>query len=268
MVGKRGLKSSLFKKFLSLSRPGRAIYLIQAFWGFWVFKQFLGPCYAGHNCILFLTFLVGFQFMYYAVYIINDLIDYPKDKLDKALSHKPLVSGQVSRQEAVFFLLFHLVGGSLYFVLLRDWYGLSIAIGAIIYNIIYTLIFKKQWFIRYLANGFTHVLRFGLPILWCVLHQGTIVLPTYVLGFSLVLYWFLVANIINFRRIMDGAPARYVFFVLYIITYVLAYSLLQKYPRAFIFFSSLLVLDIIVVWLFSALRLLVKLRDLFIKTHL
>lgn len=261
-------QATFLEKVLLLSRIPRAIYLFQAFVGLWLFSAYLSRRFFHHFLGKFLLFLVGFQFMYYSVYIINDLIDYPKDKVDKALSHKPLVKGSVSKKDAVLLIFLHLFGGLFYFVIIKDFWGLLISFGAVIYNIFYTLVLKKHWFIRYLANAFTHALRLGLPIFWGLAYQLVLANSWKLFGVAEILYLLFVANLINFRRIMDGKTIHYVFALFYVLVFLATLSILKISTKIMLFFAVLFLVNIVISALFTSVNILRKLRSFFISNHL
>ena len=79
-----------------------------------------------------------------AVYIFNDLVDLPKDKIHPSKKRRPLASGAISVKKALIILLFFLTT-TIYFGFINK--VLSILLLYFLLNIFYSLIIKK---VRYL----------------------------------------------------------------------------------------------------------------------
>ncbi len=193
----------LFSVLIYGSRIGRAVYLIEVFLSLVI----------GVKCGIlglrnvdwwdFITFVVFFQWSYYAVYLINDLIDYPSDKKNSALSHKPLVSGILTHREAVGLALVHLLTGWLGLYITTGVRGFLISVFIVAYNLIYTLWLKRNFIVRLFANGFTHAYRVALPFLLFTRYPGAYYLTVW------LWFWFFVAVVVAFRRVLDGYHPRF-----------------------------------------------------------
>ena len=158
----------MLKALVKLSRIQRAIYSLEIFGALWIYVQvgLIRLTCLKSSIIHFLLFFVGFQTAYFAVYIINDILDYSKDKANKFQQHKPLVSGEFSKKQAKLLALVHIIIGYGILFVLRDIIGSLITSFALIYNLFYTLILKKNHISKIIGNSFTHTFRILIPLFW------------------------------------------------------------------------------------------------------
>lgn len=130
----------------------------------------LGALIAINFKILSLDFIklivicVSFQILYSAIYILNDIIDYPYDKLNPKKQKRPVANGKINLKNALVFS----------FVLLVIAFSISIftsktlvyfEIFFLVYNIAYSLLFKKIPYLGSFIGGLTHSLRLIMGII-------------------------------------------------------------------------------------------------------
>lgn len=188
----------LFSVLIYGSRIARAVYLIEVFLSL-VIGAKCGLLEVGSADLWnFVKFAIFFQWSYYAVYLINDLIDYPSDKKNSGLSHKPLVTGILTHQEAVGLALGHLLTGWLGLYVTSGVRGLLISVFIVAYNLVYTLWLKRNFMVRLFANGFTHAYRVAIPFLLFARYPGVAYLVVW------LWFWFFTAVVVAFRRVLDG----------------------------------------------------------------
>jgi len=106
-----------------------------------------------------LLVFVSFQMLYSGIYIINDLIDYKKDRNDPVKSKRIISSGLIKRKYAfVFSLILILIALFIAFP-----YSIILAgfeIFFLFFNLIYSFILKKMPYVDSFSNGVTHPMRF------------------------------------------------------------------------------------------------------------
>jgi len=137
------------------------------------------------------TFFVFCLLLYSGIYLFNDIFDLEKDKNHPRKKFRPLAAGKMEKNEA-FIGSFALIGSAL---AISMFLGFKIAIFAfifLIFNVFYTIIFKKIPYLEVFANAATHPLRvfFGMALV-----------SSFVAGYPQILFFdFLAALSLSFLK--------------------------------------------------------------------
>ena len=131
--------------------------------------------------ISLLAAFFGFCFISSAVYIINDIIDYKKDKNNPLKTKRPIASGLFKKKDAFIIFLFLILAG-LFIAYYINLYILYLFIFYIFLNLLYSFYFKNILIIDSLAIAIFFLIR---------LFTGCFVLGVYPLfyDFSCIFYF-------------------------------------------------------------------------------
>ncbi|MFH1824319.1 MAG: decaprenyl-phosphate phosphoribosyltransferase [Candidatus Firestonebacteria bacterium] len=111
-----------------------------------------------HSLVLSMLGFIFFSITSGSVYILNDIIDYKKDKLHPQKNKRPIASNQLSREVAfVTFIIFTLIG-LLFSFSLGFTFGL-VVLSYLILQIIYSLLLKNVAILDIFVIAFGFVLR-------------------------------------------------------------------------------------------------------------
>ena len=247
-----------------LGRWSRAFYSLEILFAFWVFTVCFPNAFDSVSLFAFILGVAFFQFSYYAVYIINDLLDYEKDKKDPNLSHKPLLSGKISFKDAWIVAILHIViGVGLLFAFKFYTFGL-LTIFILAYNFIYTTVLKKNKYVRIFANGFTHLFRVIIPII--LFNPSLFSDFNYI--YVLLLLWIAYAWSLTLRRRMDNVQFRILHKVLPILVILGALAMLFLNICILVKLVFLLVALLIFSLEFLQVISLKKMKEFYIKTKM
>ena len=114
--------------------------------------------------LIYLFFIfISFQPLYYAIYVINDIIDYPSDRINPKRQHRPIASGKITIKNALIFSII-LILFSFLIAINLSYILFLFELFFLIYNLIYSFLLKKIPYIDTLAGGVTHTARFVMGI--------------------------------------------------------------------------------------------------------
>jgi len=116
---------------------------------------FSGQLFDAANFFLVSTGFIAFCLLSSSTYIINDLLDVNKDRLHPFKKNRPIVSGKVSINEALFILFITLIT-ALVFSFSLGWFFLVIALLYLALQLLYSLLFKTiaVFDILFIASGY------------------------------------------------------------------------------------------------------------------
>ena len=144
--------------YIRIMKPFRSIYFLEVILGALIGLNFN---YNFLSLIDIVTVFISFQLLYSSIYILNDLIDYEKDKKDPVKSKRTIASGLIKRKNAFAFSMI-LILISLFIAAAYSAILLGFEIFFLFFNLIYSLILKKIPYVDSFSNGITHPLRFAL----------------------------------------------------------------------------------------------------------
>jgi decaprenyl-phosphate phosphoribosyltransferase len=144
------------------------------------------------NANLFLIDLIAFisfSLCCSSIYVVNDLIDYNRDKSHPRKKHRVLPSGRISKRFAILIAFVLLIGSiSISFVCRLNKYYLYILISYLLLNLIYSIYLKKVNIIEMVCISFNFVLRvFAGCFVISVNPSKWIIVVTFFLSLFLVL---------------------------------------------------------------------------------
>ena len=157
--------------YIHLLKPHYQIQFIEVLFG----VLLVGPSLTASLFLdLLILFVSSHLMLYGGLYTINDLRDIEEDRKNEHKKHRPLPSGRVQPIEAVAFALILILAAlkTAYF-----FFGAGIFIVyllLIVFNVLYTYVFKRIPFVELIGNVLTHPLRVVLGVL---VAGGTIAYP-------------------------------------------------------------------------------------------
>ncbi len=143
-----------------------------------------------------LLLLITFVIFYGAIYQMNEVLDYERDRKDPYRNRRPLASGKVSRGEVLATAI--VLGGSAFsFMVVNRPTLLLLLCGLILLNILYTRILKNYRYIDLLIINMSHMVKF-----WCgiIIANQTLSFNFEILLLSFCIY-FIVLTLQPNRRI-------------------------------------------------------------------
>jgi len=153
-------------QFLRLLKPHRYIYFAEFLIGY--FTVVPTAAFIADADMLLLIFISFNVLLYSGLYIVNDLIDLPRDRQHPVKKNRPIASGEIQPRTAlVIAMLFILFG-----LLLGGWIAPAIIyfeLSFLIVNLLYSTILKRIPYLDILGNAITHPLRVVFAI--CVFGQ-------------------------------------------------------------------------------------------------
>lgn len=154
----------IFKKYISITRPGNVTFFWEVLLGILYALEFNAAEIIRIDLTRLLTIFISFQLLYASIYIFNDLIDCRKDKIDPVKSKRSIASGEIKPLGAFIFasiLLFFALLISYNYLFMLFIFELAF----LTYNLIYSLILKKIPYLDSFFNSITHLGRFYMGIL-------------------------------------------------------------------------------------------------------
>ncbi len=134
----------MIKAYFKLTKMGITVFaLISAAAGF-ILALLHSPSATFHMGV-FLWFLIGLYFVIGGSFILNQSYEEKTDALMKRTQHRPVPSGQITKTQAFALGVVHIVPGVFILLALHPLTaGLSL-LALILYNICYTMYWKKKW---------------------------------------------------------------------------------------------------------------------------
>ena len=167
-------------------KPFRMIYFLEVILGALIGLNFN---YSLLNLISITIVFISFQLLYSSIYILNDLIDYKKDRKDPVKPKRIIASGLIKRKNAFAFSLI-LILISLFIAMAYSAILLGFEIFFLSFNLIYSFILKKIPYADSFSNGVTHPMRFALGM---VLFNG-------IFNFYIILSIFILSSGLSFLK--------------------------------------------------------------------
>lgn len=246
-----------FKSYLRLLRLERTFYFVEILLGV-IFA--LNFDLSKLNFVFLIQLFFLFQGMYAGLYIINDIVDYKKDKLHPIKSKRVIASGEISRNRGLLIaLILIILSISISFFVNKLLFYFEIFF--IIYNQIYTFLLKKITCFVPFSNAVTHCTRFVMGmILFGVFDKYLLALALFFLSFGLT-------SIKKYEEIkVESSSNKKKFEIIYLIFIIIPFFIISS---ALFFASSTEKLGILFFDVFYLLYILVlffnKSKNLLIK---
>ncbi|MFH1222303.1 MAG: UbiA family prenyltransferase [Candidatus Micrarchaeota archaeon] len=146
--------------YVKAPRPLLAVFFLEVVFGAFYAINF-NPFAMDYIKLLIIFF--SFQSLYYAIYLINDVVDYESDKLSPHKQKRPIASEKISRKNALIFaailltIAFSISYFTSFLLVLFELFFLG-------YNLLYSYVLKKMPYVDAFAGGVTHAMRFAMGI--------------------------------------------------------------------------------------------------------